>query len=94
MLQYPNFSAPQMQNPYQNYNPPMQQNPYLERLNQLQQYQQQNIQMQQPQFQPVQQQAPDLSCRLVSDFGAISANDVPMDGKGAVFMKQDGTEIQ
>lgn len=92
MLPYQNFSAPQMPNPYQNFNQPMQ-NPYMDRMNQLQQYQQ-NLQMQQPQFQPVQQQAPDLSCRVVNDFGVISANDVPMDGRGAVFMKQDGTEIQ
>lgn len=93
MLPYQNYSVPQMQNPYQNYNPPMQQNPYLERLNQLQQYQQQNMQMQQPQFQP-QVQAPGIIGRIVNDFSEITANDVPMNGNAAFFPKADGSELQ
>lgn len=94
MLQYPNFSAPQMPNPYQNYNLPMQQNPYLERLNQLQQYQQQNMQMQQPQFPGQPTQAPGIIGRIVNDFSEITANDVPMNGNAAFFPKADGSELQ
>lgn len=94
MLQYPNFSAPQMPNLYQNYNPPMQQNPYLERLNQLQQYQQQNMQMQQPQFPAQSTQAPGIIGRIVNDFSEITANDVPMNGNAAFFPKADGSELQ
>lgn len=91
MSAYPNFSAPQMPNPYQNYNQPMQ-NPYIDRMNQLQQYQQ-NLQMQQPQFQP-QVQAPGIIGRIVNDFSEITANDVPMNGNAAFFPKADGTELQ
>ena len=43
------------------------------------------------------QQAPQLqglNGRIVDDFNAISANDVPMDAMGALFIKSDGTEIQ
>lgn len=94
MLQYPNFSAPPMPNPYQNYNPPMQQNPYLERLNQLQQYQQQNMQMQQPQFPGQPAQTPGIIGRIVNDFSEITANDVPMNGNAAFFPKADGSELQ
>lgn len=92
------FPQPMMNpNPYQNnFNQPMQmQNPYIDRMNQLQQYQQ-NLQMQQPQMtgaapaaQPI-----GLNCRIVDDFNAITANDVPMDGNGAVFMKRDGSQLQ
>ena len=35
-----------------------------------------------------------LNGRIVDDFNAISANDVPMDAMGALFIKSDGTEIQ
>lgn len=61
-----------------------QQNPYLDQLSQLR--------MQQ--MQPVQNQVPGLMGRLVDDFNVITANDVPMDGNGAVFIKKDGSEIQ
>ena len=91
MSLYPNYSVPQMQNPYQNFNPPMQ-NPYIDRMNQLQQYQQ-NLQMQQPQFQP-QMQTPGIIGRIVNDFSEITANDVPMNGNAAFFPKSDGTELQ
>lgn len=40
------------------------------------------------------QQPIGLNCRIVDDFNAISANDVPMDGNGAIFMKRDGSEMQ
>lgn len=77
-----------MNNPYQNYGQPMP-NPYMDRVTQLQQYQQN---LQQPVQQP--QQPMGLSCRFVDDFAMITANDVPMDGNGAFFVKRDGSEVQ
>lgn len=79
------------QNPYGNFNQPMpMQNPYMDRMNQLQNYQQS--------LQPMQQQANQpplgLNCRIIDDFNSITANDVPMDGNGAVFMKRDGSQMQ
>ena len=35
-----------------------------------------------------------IVARMVDDFGYITANDVPMDGNGAIFIKRDGSEIQ
>lgn len=88
MSNYPPFSyQPQMNNPYQNYSQPMQ-NPYMAQMNQ-QQFQPQA----QPQMQ-VQQQQIGLNCRVVDDFSMITANDVPMDGNGAVFMRKDASEVQ
>lgn len=94
MQNYPNFSQPMM-NPYQNnFQPAPIQNPYMDRMNQLQQYQQ-NLQMQPQQISgAVQQQPAGLNCRIIDDFNLIVANDVPMDGNGAVFMKRDGSEVQ
>lgn len=74
--------------PYQNYwmnnyQQPMYQNqqaPYIEQFNQFRPVQQM----------PVQQ----LSGRFVDAFESITANDVPMDGNGAIFVKRDGSEIQ
>lgn len=88
MPAYPNYSTPMMNNPYQNYGQPMQ-NPYMA---QMWQYQPQT----QPQVQQPQQQAQQigLNCRIIDDFNAIVANDVPMDGNGAVFMKRDASEVQ
>ena len=40
------------------------------------------------------QQVQGLNGRIVDDFGTITANDVPMDAMGALFIKSDGTEIQ
>lgn len=86
MQPYQNFSTPMMNNPYQNYGQPMQ-NPYMAQMGQLQQYQQS--------LQPQQQtQQIGLNCRVIDDFNAIVANDVPMDGNGAVFMKRDASEVQ
>lgn len=60
---------------------------YMDRITQLQQYQQN--------LQPQMQQLPvGLNCRIVDDFSMITANDVPMDGNGAVFMKRDCSEMQ
>ena len=92
MQLYPNYSVPQMQNPYPNYSQPPQ-NSYIERLNQLQQYQQ-NMQMQQPQFMGQPTQAPGIIGKIVNDFSEITANDVPMNGSAAFFPKADGTELQ
>ena len=79
MQQYPNYWA----NNYQQYQQPV----YPGQMMQSQQlpYVQQA---------PVQQAPPGLSARIVDDFNAITANDVPMDGNGALFIKKDGSEIQ
>lgn len=37
---------------------------------------------------------PSLSGRFLNDFSEITANDVPMDGRSAVFVKNDKSEIQ
>lgn len=62
------------------------QNPYM--YQQMQQVQQ----VQQPQmFQ--QQQSANVPGRFVNDFSEITANDVPMDGRSAIFAKNDLSEI-
>ncbi len=82
---YPNNQMPTYQpmygNQFQNFQPP---------------YQQQNMvqtQMQAPQ-QQFQQMPVGLNGRIVDDFSVLNANDVPMDGNGAVFIKRDASEIQ
>lgn len=65
---------------------------------QLQQIQQQQPLMQQPQMvsvptQAVQQQN-GIMAQIVENFDNISANSVPMDNNGAIFIKNDGSEIQ
>lgn len=76
--------------PYPNYlntNP----NPYMDnRMASLQAYQQA---LYQPQI-PMQIQQQGLNGRIVEDFNVITANDVPMDNFGAVFIKADGSELQ
>lgn len=89
MSQFPTYYQPQMniQNPYQSFSQPVQ-NPYMAQMGQYQQ----NFQ---PQLQQAQQQQPTgLNCRIVDDFNSIVANDVPMDGNGAFFVKRDGSEVQ
>ena len=88
---YPYPAVPAYQPQYQ---PPMQ-----DRLAQLQnQYQttipqNQQMSVQQPiQMQYIQQ--PQMIGRYVNDFTEITANDVPMDGRSAVFVKSDMSEIQ
>lgn len=75
---------------YPNYNfqTPVQ-NPYIDRFAQNQAMQQMN----QAQNQQM-NQAQGLNGRIVDDFSTITANDVPMDAMGALFIKSDGTEIQ
>lgn len=94
--------------PYQNYlNQPTQavqpmyptynfqpQNPYIDRYAQNQQMVS-GAQVTLPNQQTQQvQQLQGLNGRIVDDFSTISANDVPMDAMGALFIKSDGTEIQ
>lgn len=91
MSNYPpySFQQQQMNNPYQGSYQPMQ-NPYMAQMGQYQQnFQPQVQQVQQPPQQPV-----GLNCRIVDDFNSIVANDVPMDGNGAFFVKRDGSEVQ
>ena len=58
--------------------------------NQQMQYMDQLNQLRMQQAMPAQ----GLMGRFVEDFNVITANDVPMDGNGAVFIKRDGSEIQ
>lgn len=66
------------------------------------QYQQQTYQPQQqmamqyqmPSMPQQMQRNNGLNGGIVEDFAIITANDVPMDGNGAVFVKRDGSEIQ
>lgn len=90
MQAYPNYSQPMMNNPYQNYGQPIQ-NPYMAQMGQYQQNLPVVQQLQQPQQQA---QQIGLNCRVIDDFNSIVANDVPMDGNGAVFMKRDASEVQ
>ena len=87
MQTYPNF-YPQMNNNCQ-----MQmQNPYIERMAQLQQYQQS---LQQP-LQPAQMSgANQMSTlgKMVDSIDVVKATDIPMDGSMYYFPKADGTEI-
>lgn len=98
MSQFPNYSFQQPQiNPYQqNFSQPLQvQNPYMDRMAQLQQYQQ-NLQMQPTQMSGALQiqQPQGIIGKIVGDFSEITANDVPMNGTSAVFPKNDMSEIQ
>lgn len=98
MSQFPNYSFQQPQiNPYQqNFSQPLQvQNPYMDRMVQLQQYQQ-GLQMQPTQMLGASQipQPQGIIGKVVGDFSEITANDVPMNGTSAVFPKNDMSEIQ
>ena len=57
-----------------------------------------NYMYQQPIQNPYMPQMPmqniGLNGRIVDDFNSITANDVPMDNFGAIFVKADGTEVQ
>ena len=72
--------------PYQNYL----NNGYVQGLqNQIQNYQQALNNLQQ-QIAP----ANGITAQIVDSFDSISANAVPMDNLGAIFMLRDGSEIQ
>lgn len=90
MPQYPNYS--QMINPYQQTTYPQINNPYMERMNYMQQYQQ-NLQMPQQNVQVQQPQTMSIAGRTVQSLEQITANEVPMDGSLAFFPKQDMSEI-
>lgn len=82
----PSNNSFQYQNPYSQQMYPQQiPNPQMDRMAQLQSMQQA--------LQPQQYQQC-LFGRVVDDFNSITANDVPMNGVGAVFVKKDGSEIQ
>lgn len=88
MLPYQSF-YPQMNN---NYQVPMQ-NPYMDRMAQLQQYQQS---LQQPMSQtsmPGANQQMNVIGKIVDSIDVVKATDVPMDGSMYYFPKADGTEI-
>ena len=79
---------PQMNN---NYQMPMQ-NPYMDRMAQLQQYQQS---LQQP-LPPTQMSgANQMSAlgKMVDSIDVVKATDIPMDGNTYYFPKADGTEV-
>lgn len=85
MSMYQNFS--QMNNSYM----PMQ-NPYMERMAQLQQYQQSLQQPIVPTQTPVSNQISALG-KMVDSIDVVKATDIPMDGNSYYFPKADGTEV-
>ena len=87
MQSYPNF-YPQMNN---NYQTPTQ-NPYMERMAQLQQYQQSLQQPIVPTQTPVSNQMSALG-KMVDSIDVVKATDIPMDGNAYYFPKADGTEV-
>lgn len=87
MSNYPAFSYQPQMNPYQqqnNYQP--MQSQYIPQTGQYQQ----NFQ---PQIQQIQQPV-GLVGRAVNDFSEIKADDVPMNGTPAIFVKNDMSEIE
>ena len=87
MQTYPTF-YPQMNN---NCQMPMQ-NPYMERMAQLQQYQQS---LQQPLVPTQMSGANQMSAlgKMVDSIDVVKATDIPMDGNAYYFPKADGTEV-
>ena len=62
------------------------QNPYIDRMAQLQQYQQ-SLQ------QPVSQAQMSAIGKIVDSIDVVKATDIPMDGNSYYFPKADGTEV-
>ena len=87
MQQYQAF-YPQMNN---NYQTPTQ-NPYMERMAQLQQYQQSLQQPIVPTQTPVSNQM-SVFGKIVDSIDVVKATDIPMDGNAYYFPKADGTEV-
>ena len=87
MQQYQPF-YPQMNS---NYQTPTQ-NPYMDRMTQLQQYQQSLQQPIVPTQTPVSNQMSALG-KMVDSIDVVKATDIPMDGNTYYFPKADGTEI-
>ena len=61
-------------------------NPYMDRMAQLQQYQQ-SLQ------QPVSQSQMSAMGKIVDSMDVVKATDIPMDGNAYYFPKADGTEV-
>lgn len=75
--QYPQYFQPQAQT-----------NPYMQRMENLQQFQQSlqpQTQMQTVQYQPL--------GKIVDSIDVVKATDIPMDGNAYYFPKADGTEV-
>ena len=87
MQQYQPFYS-QMNN---NYQTPTQ-NPYMDRMAQLQQYQQGLQQPIVPTQTPVSNQMSALG-KMVDSIDVVKATDIPMDGNAYYFPKADGTEV-
>lgn len=75
-----------------NYQMPMQ-NPYMERMAQLQQYQQSLQQPMSPTQMSGTSQQMNIIGKIVDSIDVVKATDVPMDGNMYYFPKADGTEI-
>ena len=73
----------------QNYNQQMQPNPYLQRMEQLQQFQQT---LQPPIQTPIQNQFPALG-KIVESIDIVKATDIPMDGNMYYFPTADGSAV-
>lgn len=82
MNQNPNYYAQYMQSPQQQYNP------YLQRMENLQQFQQ----TLNPAPVQMQNQFPALG-KMVESMDIVKVTDIPMDGNMYYFPKADGTEI-
>ena len=87
MQQYQPFYS-QMNNNYQNQT----QNPYMDRMTQLQQYQQSLQQPLVPTQMPGANQMSALG-KMVDSIDVVKATDIPMDGNTYYFPKADGTEV-
>ena len=87
MQQYQPFYS-QMNN---NYQTPTQ-NPYMDRMTQLQQYQQSLQQPIVPAQTPASNQMSALG-KMVDSIDVVKATDIPMDGNAYYFPKADGTEV-
>lgn len=81
MLNYQNYSGN-----YSNYQPVPQYNPYMQRMENLQQFQQTLNPA------PVQNQFSALG-KIVESVDIVKVTDIPMDGNMYYFPKADGTEV-
>ena len=82
---------PQMPQINSNYQMPVP-NPYMDRMAQLQQYQQNLQQPIVPAQTPVSNQMSALG-KMVDSIDVVKATDIPMDGNAYYFPKADGTEV-
>ena len=87
MQSYQNYFQQQMNNGQ------MMMNPYMDRMAQLQQYQQNLQQPVVPTQMPGANQQMNVIGKIVDSIDVVKATDVPMDGNMYYFPKADGTEI-